>query len=583
MIALNYHRIDSSGDPDFYTVDPTEFAKHLKAIRELGLRVVDIDEALAATVDDNLVMLLFDDGTEDHARVAIPLMQAEGLRGVFFVSTDKVGRPGYLTKEQIKELTAAGHSFECHGHSHQRMDQMNSDQLEREISASSALILEWTGRAPKILAPPGGFMNQKVIEAGKVHHLYTVRTMRWNNNRIPLHGKLDCLVINHGTSSKLVRQWLQGRGLLMVRASYLAKQVFRSVLPLDLYLKIRNPRKNGVVEETKPPTSRNDFLLNCLEQLQSANVAFCISRNHAEFWIDGPSDIDFLISPSQFKSGIHCLEKAAHANGFRLVSQTWFVNLCLVFYAPGSSFVRIDIETDLRWQSRTLLDADVLLAKRIQQDGLPTPCPEHEALVLLCKCAWLGFVKPSYQHRLEELTSSHDDANHVIRFLEDRIRFDKASLARLIAGSDVTKLRNCFKQTHIPQHRIRNAYLLILRSISRLCNPPGIIIDCFNLDESTRNAAASKLELFFPTAKCSSSSSSSITDICLTLFRGGIFWNDAAPECLIGRVAHMWSRKPSFRWIHGKIHHLESGQSSDADHAPDFIGHVLGEYFSRTR
>jgi peptidoglycan/xylan/chitin deacetylase (PgdA/CDA1 family) len=582
MIALNYHRIDTGGKPDFYTVDPAEFAKHLKAIRELGLRVVDADEALAATVDDNLVMLLFDDGTEDHARVAIPLMQAEGVRGVFFVNTDKVGRPGYLTKEQIKEQATAGHSFECHGHSHQRMDQMNSDQLERELTTSSALIREWTGRAPKILAPPGGFMNQKVIEAGKFHHLYTMRTMRWNNNRIPLHGKLDCLVINHGTNSNLVRQWLQGRGLLMVRASYLAKQVFRSVLPLDLYLKFRNQKKSAVVEVTNPPTCRNEFLLNCLEHLQSANVAFCISRNHTEFWNDGPSDIDLLISPSQFEAGIHCLEKAAHANGFRLVSQTWFVNLCMVFYAPGSSFVRIDIETDLRWQSRTLLDADAILEKRIQQDGLPTPCPEHEALVLLCKCAWLGFVKPSYQHRLEELTSSHDDANQVIRFLEDRIRFDKASLARLIAGKDVTELRNRFKLTPIPQHRIRNAYLLVVRSISRLCNPPGIIIDCPDLDKTARGAAANKLELFFPTAK-SSSSSSSITNIVLTLFRGGIFWNDAVPDSLIARVLRMWSRKPNFRWNHGKIHHLASDQSAEAHHAPDFIGHVLGEFIARRR
>lgn len=240
MICLNYHRVDAEDKPDFYTLAPARLARHLVAIRELGLRVVGSGEALSAVADSGMVMLHFDDGTEDHFEQVFPILEADGSKGVFFVSSAKIGKPGYLTIGQVKELAVAGHDIECHGHSHRRMDTMPPDALDRELANSVELIREWTGKAPRILAPPGGYLSPGVVATGRRHGLTTVRTMKWNSNRIPLEGMLDCLVVTGTTSDEKVRQWLQGKGLMKLRAAYLAKQAVKSLLPFNLYLKIRS-------------------------------------------------------------------------------------------------------------------------------------------------------------------------------------------------------------------------------------------------------------------------------------------------------------------------------------------------------
>ena len=240
MICLNYHRVDAAAQPDFYTLDPARLAEHLVSIRELGLRVMGSAEVLAAEADSGMVMLHFDDGTEDHFQHVFPLLERAGSTGVFFISSAKIGSPGYLNIDQVKQLAAAGHDIECHGHSHRRMDTMLPDDLDRELATSVGLIREWTGRVPRILAPPGGYVSQGVIETGRRHGLTTIRTMRWNTNHIPLGGMLDCLVVTGATSDEKVRQWLEGKGLMELRAAYLVKQAVKSLLPINLYLKIRS-------------------------------------------------------------------------------------------------------------------------------------------------------------------------------------------------------------------------------------------------------------------------------------------------------------------------------------------------------
>lgn len=247
MIAMNYHRVEDSAAPDFYTVPPARLAGHLRMIRELGMRVIGTDEAITTRIDGGLVMLHFDDGTSDHFNEVFPLLESEGVKGVFFISTAKIGRHGYLTPTEIQQLSKAGHSIECHGHSHRRMDRMAADQLDRELETSVGMIHKWTGRTPCVLAPPGGFINRKVIEASRRHGMDCVRTMSWNTTPIPLRGVLDCLVVRRSTTDSQFQRWLRGRGILALRAGYVAKQAIRSLLPLKFYLKLRNFRRRDKV------------------------------------------------------------------------------------------------------------------------------------------------------------------------------------------------------------------------------------------------------------------------------------------------------------------------------------------------
>ncbi|MFM7183048.1 MAG: polysaccharide deacetylase family protein [Verrucomicrobiales bacterium] len=240
MIVLNYHRISES-DPrrDFYTVTPADFSAHLEVLAGRGSRVTAPDDVLDGGADGDSVMLHFDDGTSDHYSTVAPLLVRHGFRGVFFVSTAKIGNDGYMNPVQIRELAAAGHTVECHGHSHRRMDRMSREELEDELACSVGEIHRLTGRRPRILAPPGGFLSRKVVEAAAGCGMHILRTMRWGDNPLPLRGTLDCLVVHHGVTAGTIAGWLDGKGLWGLRMRYLAKQLVRSAMPLEFYLALR--------------------------------------------------------------------------------------------------------------------------------------------------------------------------------------------------------------------------------------------------------------------------------------------------------------------------------------------------------
>ena len=320
--------------------------------------------------------------------------------------------------------------------------------------------------------------------------------------------------------------------------------------------------------------TRDGFLSACLLALRSEDIPFCISRNHHEFWQDGPSDVDMMVSAHRLKEATLCLELAAHQTGYRLVARTLFDNLCLVFHAPGAGYVRLDLDTAVRWRTRTLLTADVILDRRIEQNGLPIPSPEHEALILLCQCAWSGKAKESYCERLRELASKE---TRVTGFLDSQFQFDSESFSRLIAGESADHLRDCFRRARQPQDRIRNGSALISRSIGRIHSPPGIVIDCPGLQDHLRTTTADKIELFFPTAKAARGSDS-IIHILRAVFRGGIVWADSPSPSIGVMIALAWvGKRRSFLWKDGQIQHTASGQSAAAATAHDFIGSMLAE------
>lgn len=324
---------------------------------------------------------------------------------------------------------------------------------------------------------------------------------------------------------------------------------------------------------TAIPT-RTRFLSACLQALHTAEIPFCISRNHREFWEDGPSDVDMIVSPGRLGEVVLGITSAACQTGYRLVARTLFDNLCLVFHAPGAGYVRLDLDTAVRWQTRTLLAADVVLESRIPQDGLPIPSPHHEALILLCQCAWSGKAKPTYRERLATLNNTD---TRVSRFLESQFQFDRESLTRLIAGESAAHLQLCFQRARQPQDRIGNSLALISRSLRRIYSPPGILIDCPHLQNQLRTTTAAKLELLFPTAKAAGGNDS-IIQILRAVFRGGIVWADRPNPSLGIKIARAWvGKRSTFHWADGQIQHSASGQSAAAESAPDFIGIMLAE------
>jgi peptidoglycan/xylan/chitin deacetylase (PgdA/CDA1 family) len=111
------------------------------------------------------VCITFDDGLSSDVEIALPALLERSLAGMFFVTTDWVGRRGHLGPEHIRELVGAGMVVGSHGTSHTRWTELSAAELDRELAASRARLEDEANVAVEFAACPHGAYSRRVIAA----------------------------------------------------------------------------------------------------------------------------------------------------------------------------------------------------------------------------------------------------------------------------------------------------------------------------------------------------------------------------------------------------------------------------------
>ena len=144
-----------------YKLTPEDFAEHLASVAATGASIGLLHHERRLPE----VALTFDDGGASAEAVAIAL-ERHGWRGHFFVTTSKIGLPGFLTQEAVIELARRGHVIGSHSHTHPTyMGRLERTQIDREWTESRALLGGILGEAPAIASVPGGFVTRAVIDS----------------------------------------------------------------------------------------------------------------------------------------------------------------------------------------------------------------------------------------------------------------------------------------------------------------------------------------------------------------------------------------------------------------------------------
>jgi peptidoglycan/xylan/chitin deacetylase (PgdA/CDA1 family) len=160
-LAIMYHDVVEDGNyaasgftgegADIYKFDRKEFAKHLEAIRAVG---------------GGEVLLTFDDGGASAYDPVAGMLEQYGWRGYFFVTTDRIGLPGFLQREQIRELDRRGHVIGSHSCSHPtRMAREPWGRLVAEWKGSTKQLAAIVGHQITVASVPGGYYSRRVAEA----------------------------------------------------------------------------------------------------------------------------------------------------------------------------------------------------------------------------------------------------------------------------------------------------------------------------------------------------------------------------------------------------------------------------------
>lgn len=170
---LCYHQIrdwrpTDSKTAQNYIVPVENFRNQIKALADSGYHTILPDQLYAylttgAALPSKPIMLTFDDTDLDQYTVALPEMNKYGFKGVFFVMTVSIGRPNYMTKAQIRDLSDKGHSIGSHTWDHHNVKQYQGQDWVTQIEKPSKTLETITGKPISYFAYPFGLWNPQAI------------------------------------------------------------------------------------------------------------------------------------------------------------------------------------------------------------------------------------------------------------------------------------------------------------------------------------------------------------------------------------------------------------------------------------
>jgi peptidoglycan/xylan/chitin deacetylase (PgdA/CDA1 family) len=181
-LAIMYHDVVENGDfgssgfpgegAHVYKLRREDFEQHLNAIATASTAVSTVRK-----LEGRPVLLTFDDGGVSFHHPIADLLESHSWRGHFFITTDRIGTPGFLTEAQLRELHRRGHIIGSHSRSHPtRMAALTRAELDGEWRESLDRLSAVLGDPVKVASVPGGYYSREVGEsaaAAGVEALFT--------------------------------------------------------------------------------------------------------------------------------------------------------------------------------------------------------------------------------------------------------------------------------------------------------------------------------------------------------------------------------------------------------------------------
>jgi peptidoglycan/xylan/chitin deacetylase (PgdA/CDA1 family) len=211
---LCYHQIrdwaasDSKGARD-YIIPVQPFKDQMQMLADSGYHSILPDQLMAyltkgTPLPSKPVMITFDDTDDDQFVIAKPELDKHKFKGVFFLMTVSIGRPKYMTKEQIKQLADEGHQIAAHTWDHHMVTKYDTADYTLQLKKPKATIEAIIGKKVDYFAYPFGLWNDKILQplkdagytaafqlASKKHPADSLLTIRriiasgyWDNRRL---------------------------------------------------------------------------------------------------------------------------------------------------------------------------------------------------------------------------------------------------------------------------------------------------------------------------------------------------------------------------------------------------------------
>ncbi|MCS6263354.1 MAG: polysaccharide deacetylase family protein [Nitrospira sp.] len=254
VVCLMYHDIidpnalEGSGFSDNfgnrYAVERTEFQAHMAALsKHLPGGPSLVPDVLQAWPGTPSVMLTFDDGGMSAYTTVMDILEQYRWKAHFFVVTDLIGKPRFMTREHIRTLRSRGHVIGSHSCSHPSMlSSQGPGTILREWSDSVKYLSDILGEEVTTASIPGGYYSQEVAEAASFAGIRAIFTSEptGRSHMVENARVFGRYVIRRGTTPERQARLIQGRYL--IRTSEHVSWMMRKLAKIvggKKYLKLR--------------------------------------------------------------------------------------------------------------------------------------------------------------------------------------------------------------------------------------------------------------------------------------------------------------------------------------------------------
>ena len=202
LVALMYHHIkeEPSNNPADYAfaIAPDVFEQQLDFLHKNGFTPISAEQLFHAQKTGHKhvqkpVLLTFDDATLDHYTHLFPLLKKHNVPALIFIITDFVGKPGYMSWDQIREMQQSGLvEFGSHTCSHRRLRDLCEKDIIEEVTKSKQVIEEHLQQPVRTFCYPfgaGAFdkcVRPHVLAAGYLADFSTkhgINSWPWHGNK----------------------------------------------------------------------------------------------------------------------------------------------------------------------------------------------------------------------------------------------------------------------------------------------------------------------------------------------------------------------------------------------------------------
>ncbi len=294
-----YHRFDENRYPST-NIEMEIFKKHIKIIKDNNFEFLNpknLDNEFDKVKKNKKVLLTIDDAFSSFYENAWPYLRSNKIPFILFVSTEPIGKNGYMDWRQIKEIEKEDFAFiGNHSHSHDYMIDFDFLEFSKDINKSIKIFKNNIGYNPKFFSYPFGeySLEQKKYVSKKFDYAFgqnsgviDLNKDRYELPRFPINEKYGDLK----------------RFEFLVR---LLPLQYKSVVPEDKFLtKINNPPnmfieffenqnnlnmincfsdEGGSWKDTKTSFEKNKLVINFSEKFNFRRGRINCSLNDKEGW-----------------------------------------------------------------------------------------------------------------------------------------------------------------------------------------------------------------------------------------------------------------------------------------------------------